>query len=476
MPYLHVQDFKGGLDVRRSQEASPSGTLFEALNVHISRGGEVEKRRAMVPLFTLPAGTLGLASTAYALYTFGVGTRPAALDASILYQNLAITSGSALVRVLDWDVFNGKIYVTAQYADGTLAHFYNGARVTDWTAPAGTVPAYGADVRYLPVMTLAGKEYAGAANLLFYSAIDDPTKYTASTPNLGQGYIDMSNSFGGAERIIGLSNYQGRIAVFSRRAVQIWEVDPDPAKYRLQQVLTNLGTRSSRTILNFGDTDVFFLADNGVRSLRARDSSNNAATSDIGTPVDPLIQAAAAAQFANGAYGHACIEPNTGRYWLALGRSVYVFSFFQSSKVSAWSRYEFNFAPTDFAALDNKLYARGDDGMLYIYGGTSGENYGSDYECVVELSLLDAGKPATMKTVHGLDLACVGEWAVRFGTDPANPDTRELVATVDRTTYGFERIGMQGYGTHFSYELRHQGEGRAAIFGLVTHFKMAEQD
>lgn len=37
------------------------------------------------------------------------------------------------------------------------------------------------------------------------------------------------------------------------------------------------------------DDDVFFLSESGIRSLRARDSSNAAFASDIGNPIDTLI-------------------------------------------------------------------------------------------------------------------------------------------------------------------------------------------
>lgn len=71
MPYVIVENFKGGLDSRRSVLASAPGTLSKAQNVHISRGGELEKRKAFVAVdagvdteHTHPfEGTYGLEST-----------------------------------------------------------------------------------------------------------------------------------------------------------------------------------------------------------------------------------------------------------------------------------------------------------------------------------------------------------------------------------------------------------------------------
>jgi hypothetical protein len=482
MPYLNVSNFKGGLDVRRSQEASASGLLFEAKNVHVTRGGELEKRMAFVPVLPLPPETRSLAATAYNLYTFAAHGRSPALDPGMLHVSVELSPWVGLKRVLDVDVFGGKIYASVEYDDGTITHWYDGVRVPNWTSPPEALPPAGGAIptgalqRYGPILTLSGKMYAGAQNFLFFSKIDDPTEYVPTVPNTGQGYIDLSNSYGGSERLVAFAAYQGKLAVFTRKSVQIWDVDPDPANMRLRQVLTNIGTRAQRSVINFGDTDVFFLADSGVRSLRARDSSNNASTSDIGTPVDPLIVADMLALSDKGVNAQATIEPSSGRYWLALGSKIYVFSFYPSSKVSAWTRYELPFEVDSFAQIEQRLYVRGKDNWLYLYGGADGQTYGNDYECTVELALLDAGKPATMKQISGIDVGCEGSWAVRLGTDPTQPDTRELIATVSRSTFGMERVAAQGYGSHFSYELRHQGPGRAALHSLATHFDVGEQD
>jgi hypothetical protein len=48
MPYIVVESFKGGLDRRRSDLVSAPGMLIKAENVHVTRGGEIEKRKAFV--------------------------------------------------------------------------------------------------------------------------------------------------------------------------------------------------------------------------------------------------------------------------------------------------------------------------------------------------------------------------------------------------------------------------------------------
>lgn len=50
MPYIIVENFKGGLDTRRSILNSSPGTLTKFINAHVNRGGEIEKRKAFVKI------------------------------------------------------------------------------------------------------------------------------------------------------------------------------------------------------------------------------------------------------------------------------------------------------------------------------------------------------------------------------------------------------------------------------------------
>ena len=62
MPYIIIEDFRGGLDKRRMDVHAPPGSLIELTNAHITRGGEIEKRPAFIEVCDFPAGTIGLVS------------------------------------------------------------------------------------------------------------------------------------------------------------------------------------------------------------------------------------------------------------------------------------------------------------------------------------------------------------------------------------------------------------------------------
>ena len=72
MPYVLVEDFKGGIDTRRTVITSVPGTSVTLTNAHITRGGEIEKRRAFKLWADLSAHTTkGLAAGGGRVFVFG---------------------------------------------------------------------------------------------------------------------------------------------------------------------------------------------------------------------------------------------------------------------------------------------------------------------------------------------------------------------------------------------------------------------
>jgi hypothetical protein len=166
----------------------------------------------------------------------------------------------------------------------------------------------------------------------------------------------------------------------------------------------------------------------------------------------------------------AIIEPIDGRYWLAVGDKVYVYSYFPSGQVAAWSTYHPGFSISKFTTKDGLIYARAGN-KIYVYGGTNGTTYDSS---PVELILpyLDGGKPAHQKTFNGIDLTVQGEWSLFAGMDPLVPDARELVATVDKPTFSLDRVAASGMGTHLGLRFTNQSSGYARLANLIAHFEL----
>ena len=689
MPYILVEDFRGGLDTRRSNVTATPGTLITLKNAHITRGGEIEKRPAFVPLTTLPSNTKGLAAANGQIYVFGheavsAVTFPSDTPANLNYVQLQHpTTTTALTKILDTDFFNGKVYAAAQFDDGRIFHYYDGTRITDWfdgrarakfsvtggsvggtaatgsftitggtlnpgdnirtitvnnvniissavahtsdnnttatavanainshtsnpnytasasgavvtitastvgigtngfaivvqvdgaatvgsivnmsggldnavtditvngvsiisaqvawatsnsataealadaindfaSAPEYEATATGADVNiiskesgssfnnFVIVVTVSGnvttafnpttqnfldggatsnningytpggfirpvktKMYALSDSLLHFSGTNDPTEWNDGSA--GAGFINLSNNASGSEDLQSMANYFDNIAVFARQAIQIWFVSADESLNQQIQVLNNTGTIAPQSVVEFGDNDVFYLSVSGVRSLRARDSSNAAFVGDIGNPIDETVISAIAADIDNGEEAQGILDPRTGRYLLAIGSTVYVFSYFPSSKVSAWSTYEPGFAVDRWAYDGAQILCRSGNN-LFSLGGTDGNIYDSA-TVEIQMPFLDAGTPATSKDFTGIDVTCTNEWNVSLSTDPTDISLSEIVATVNRTTYGLGRVSLVGYSTHVAPKLTCSSAGQAKVGNISIHYEGSE--
>jgi hypothetical protein len=581
MAYLVIEDFRGGVDRRRPIYASKPGTLWSCSNAHISMGGDIDVRKAFVDRGSFSAQTFGLVAVGSARYTFGSSAAAAVtVPSGVTYQQL-VYNGGAMTRFIDHDLFDGRIYVIAEFGDGSVQHFYDGVLVADWndgivrasmnnlagmatalaalinasanysataagnvitvTAAATnlaftvltlaenggahddetltyvtTTPA-GVGVSQVGTLTLGGtfdpgdrfgvalstgsptpvaeyfgnygkpfgnatcvkthkrKVYAGAGSLLFFCGVNEPLGWNEEE-DAGAGFIPAANHVGGSEVIASLEVYQGRLSVFSRSAVQLWTMQADDALNNPDQFLLNTGTRAPRSTLEFAGNDVFYLDDMGVRSLRARDASNNAFASGVGAAINPVVRdwmrdGASQAQ-TEGAV--AVVEPVEGRFWLAIGTRVFVYSFFPDTGIAAWTWYDLDFTITDIARSSGQVWARGDDNTLYLYGGSSGEQYDVELAVDVQIPFTTAQKAGTFKQFLGMDMAALGEWSCEWLLDPNELASNCQMGSYDGVTFPKPNWAGQAKSTHIAPHMTFEGEGPASISQIALYYEGAE--
>jgi hypothetical protein len=327
------------------------------------------------------------------------------------------------------------------------------------TRVSGKIPAFSA--------TYKGKEYAAVGSTLFFSALNDATEW--GVYDVGSGFIDMSNNFGGREDLSGIGFYQNSVAVFSKRSVQMWYFDPDPSVNAQSQVLDNTGCVAPGSVMSVGSVDLFYLSYNGVRSLRARDSTDSAYANDIGSAVDEILIAHMATLTEEQIYkSKSIIEPTDGRYWIAIGGKLFVLSSFSGSGINAWSEYTTGYQIDNMCVFSNNVYIRSGN-SIYKYGGDTGNEYDAS-KVVVEMPYLDANKAATFKYVNGVDLTCEGQWKIELGFDYTNPDARDEIATVDQPSFALGRITATGMGTHIGPRLISSYFGYAKLANFILHY------
>lgn len=139
-----IASFKYGLDTRREILASQPGTLMTAENLHITPGGEVEKRLAFGGRTLIATGAGAwfpflLATDAGLTFFGGAAVASVTPAAGLVYQRLthpAVTEGEtynaaihAITAIKAMTTFDGKALVAATFADGNTFLFYDGTLV-----------------------------------------------------------------------------------------------------------------------------------------------------------------------------------------------------------------------------------------------------------------------------------------------------------------------------------------------------------
>lgn len=325
------------------------------------------------------------------------------------------------------------------------------------------------------IQTHKNKMYVGAGNDLFFSCVAAPNLYrdnvVGATTNTGSGVINMSAQASNEESIAGLGVYQNSLAIFTRNSTQVWSMSADPALSVQLQTLDNTGTRSPKSIRAFGDLDLFFLNDSGVRSLRARDSSNSASVTDVGTPIDDLIIGDMSALSDEIVQRSAsAIEPKDGRYILSMDDTQYVFSFFSTSGISSWSTYAFGQNISDFAVKNGRLYGRADN-VIYLSGGVDDTTFVTD-PVTIEMPYLDAGSIGTWKRWLGIDVVLEGVWDVYVNTNVNHPDEWIKTARITRTSVNEMKLGMQQYSSVLKFKFVNQSSTEEArISKIIIHYE-----
>lgn len=310
------------------------------------------------------------------------------------------------------------------------------------------------------------------SSLLNVSAVNLPSEWSPDAD--GAGFIDFSFYGGDSSNLQSLAQFGNRLAVFAKKSVYIWNVDPDLARSNLSSVVDNTGTFAPRSVVSWGNRDVFYLDLTGIRSLNSREVTGAAFSSDIGTPIDQVVQDSVATCF-DERYITATMEPLDGRYTISIpqksgGTDMFCFTYFASSKISAWTKWNLTRRVEVLTSNSNAMYIRTADNLIMEYGANEGEHY-----CEVQLPYLSAGKPATMKDIYSIDIAAKGDWAIDYSVTP-DMDTPifEKVGMVSGTSFRQQRIAIQNYAPQISFRLKSNSAG-AKLGNLAWHYRDGEE-
>lgn len=386
------------------------------------------------------------------------------------YEAFAFGSTVIVRRTADSATPNGHVFAVTADADIDIENA--SATMTGGSASA-TIVDPGRFIK-----TFKTKMYALSGPSIYYSEIGVPTNFNSGT---GAGFDNLSTNASGAELLVAIANYFENMAIFSRNNVQVWFMSDDPNENSQLQVLNNTGTIAPASVVEFGDNDVFYLSESGIRSLRARDTTNAAFVNDVGIAIDTMIQQEILRNNLKAEKAVGILEPRQGRYLLVIGETIYAFSFFPSSKISAWSTYKPGFEIIGMDSVGQTVVCRSENALYKI--GFATERVYDARKVKIITPFMSGEDPSSIKTFTGLDMSCQGTWDIYIATDPlridedGQPDETlyEKIGTITGTTYaetGGENghVGFDAISSHISLMFICRTDGYARIGNVAVHF------
>lgn len=531
MPYTVISNWGRGIDRRRLIDSGEDGSLWEAANVFINEGGQIEKRLAFDEVSYITTAlrhralstivTRGLTPNHIVLLgqfdrdtLFAAGKWPhdnSTTNAAYnLYGNLRFWwvhwDGAGAVQGYPFYAISTAYNGTDMYAAGFLGYDSGGfecyydakmpynAFAGGTTNPGDANGAFAGDATATPRRN-PRYYYAHKTKPFWVDGFEVKSGDVAGGAS-GAGSAEVLVQEGHPGLPLALAPYYSQIVVMGEWGCQFWDMAADWASSAHSRSIDNMPLVASRSVTSYGGGDVLFLSADGIRSLAARDSSNFAKVSDIGAPIDEIITGISRDVAAHAVGG---VHVRRGHFWLAICNCIYVLSRSPSANVQAWTRFELpasdgggrqdytphprdsNYSLSD-AILGNYVADMVPAGLdvgirtyedrFFVYGGSDGQTY-DDSTATVQTPYLNVGRPATRKMFHSIDIACEGTWRIEASWDPYD-EAFETIATVSNSTFTKANIpGPLGTSTHLSLRLTTSDASRARIGEMVIHYDVA---
>lgn len=400
-------DFSSGLDLRKGASVSDASRLRVLNNCYVTTGKTIRKRPGLTYVATLEPGTKGLRAAAGKLNTFHATGTITHSDTRFVANKIAHPTDAAMevARIHYADVFNGYLYVAAEYNNGDVRHHY-----IDGTSPTHIADTNCPNTK--SVVKKASKIFACKNDVVRFCATSAPRDWTTAND---AGFLGVGIQQTGATDPTALGEYSGNLVVFFTDSAQIWTIDPAPSKMAFVQGV-DVGCPFPSGAANMAG-DVFFASYDGIRSVTTQSTTRNLIDVDVGSPIDVLVKP----EFTPGSNVRAFYFRGGGQFWVMKGSIAFVYSFSRTSKISAWSKYVFPYDITAVTELDGALYFRSGD-TVYQLDENATTDAGVEFEVNVEFPYLDFKTPGVLKQIFGMDTVMIGEAQMQIKFDARQPD------------------------------------------------------
>ena len=499
MASVTFEDFRTGLDRRKSQEVSDLRSLQECKNAYVTTGYAVSKRPGLENLHNATA----LATTFKGLYihdrklvtvthTTGFVAPPALAGYGIappINATLEVLvcenpddAADTIVRVWHISSFNRKLYVVVEYTSGTIRHFFGTltelksgthAPISDVNCPNTKSVAVSASKVFAIGTNATGQAYVK------YSATEDPTDWSSPDDASGTLGLPVGLESGDDDDIIAVGTYRGDLLAFMTNNIQLWKTDPDPTQISLETVIDNAYITFTDSQAPIGQ-DTVFLNDGGFFAAGQLLYTDRMDTGDIGSQitsvVGPKISADAATNEPVAVHWAAL-----NQYMCAIKDEIFVLSASPSAQLQAWSQYTL---PTGFVVEDMISFREfcfckiTTPGGSFIYSFNPEKTIDDTYSAAtsaidvhIQSAYQSLGAQGRWKKIYGMDALFTGTANVQHRWDARTPSEKTTAVSLSSDTRPGPMIPVELMTTEISFDITKSDNAAFTLNGLTYYFQ-----
>jgi hypothetical protein len=486
-----LDDFRLGIDRRRSELVADDLGLVECKNAYVTTGYAITKRPGLDSL----GGTLGAASKGLFIFNnqfitvshaavthptlsgHGIGTGK--ISATIL--NLVLPnpdSGSDLVaRVWQMLVFNRKLYIVVEYVSGDIRHFYPRDYdsvpdsldvITDANCPNTKSVVVSQSKVYAIGPSTAGNAYVK------YSSTEKPRDWSSPMDASGSLGLPAGLESPDQDEIVALGTYKNLLVVFMTNNVQLWQTDTDPVNIKLTSVVENAYTAYPNSIAKLGP-DVIFLNEDGFNSLSQMLYIENAEGSDIGAAIDDIVTPHLET-FAVTNPPKSIQYSGGSQYMCAVEKEIFVFTFSRSSDVNAWSTYSLPNVIRDIAAWRSYCFVRCDNDTggetIYSFNPSSYKDaFATDlFPVEITNSYQTLRSPGRWKKIYGMDVLFNGTANFQHRYDARVSAEATTAISLSGDTRPGQLIPVELMTTELSFKITQQLDSEFQLNAITYYY------
>lgn len=321
------------------------------------------------------------------------------------------------------------------------------------------------------VTKAASRVYAPSAENVRYSAAGAARDWTTAGD---AGFLPAGLQQDTRGLVTACGTFQDSLVAFFEDSAQIWNVAVDPSANVLSKRIFGVGTKAPISLASFFN-DLSFLSPFGFRSMTVQAQTNRIDDSDVGVPIDSLVQPdiATVAATADPEEVMGIWIAELGQYWAVMDlggvSKVWQYTFSRSSKIACWSEYTF---PTEIQAITTqagKVYLRDADKLYEVTPDQYTDN-GTLIDVEVQMAFQDAKSPGVAKQVYGADYVTEGTPSVSFKYDPRDTSKESIPMVIPGDTRPGDVLPVEIVAPAIAPVFRHSLDEAMSIDAMTLYF------